>query len=101
MLHFRKLPDNILYDVKFSMIKVCNYKLLTTAFTYNYVILKSIVFIFLDLKQIATVCSRPSKLLRVERTGMLIIDSEIEILKLRILTEIELYLYFGFPKYVY
>ena len=101
MLHFRKLPDNILYDVKFSMIKVCNYKLLMTAFTYNYVILKSIVFIFLDLKQIATVCSRPSKLLRVERTGMLIIDSEIEILKLRILTEIELYLYFGFPKYVY
>ena len=83
------------------MIKVCNYKLLMTAFTYNYVILKSIVFIFLDLKQIATVCSRPSKLLRVERTGTLIIDSEIEIPKLRILTEIELYLYFGFPKYVY
>ena len=50
------------------------HKLLMTVFVYNYnVILKYSVFIFLDLKQIATVYFPPFQLLCVEITGMLMI----------------------------
>ena len=49
------------------------HKLLMTVFVYNYVILKYSVFIFLDLKQMATVYFPPFQLLCVEITGMLMI----------------------------
>ena len=52
------------------MIKVSSYELLMTVFVYNYIILEYNVFIFLDLYQIATVCSLPSQLLSVEIIGM-------------------------------
>ena len=46
---------------------------LMTVFVCNYVILKYSVFIFLDLKQMATAYFQPSQLLCVEITGMLMI----------------------------
>ena len=55
------------------MLKACSHKLLMNVFAYNYVILKYSVFIFLDLKQIATVSFQPFQLLCVEITGMLMI----------------------------
>ena len=51
--------------------KVCSNSLLMTVFLYNYVILEYSVFIFLDLKQMATVCSLSSQMLCVEIIGML------------------------------
>ena len=56
------------------MIKVSSYELQMTAFVYNYVMLEYSVFIFLDLYQIATVCSLPSQLLSVEIIGMYICE---------------------------
>ena len=55
------------------MINASSRKLLMTVFVYNYVILKYSVFIFLDLKQMATVYFPPFQLLCVEITGMLMI----------------------------
>ena len=55
------------------MIKAWSHKLLMTVFVCNYVILKYSVFIFLDLKQMATAYFQPSQLLCVEITGMLMI----------------------------
>ena len=49
------------------------HKLLMTVFVYNYVILKYRVFIFLDLKQMATVGFPPFQLLCVEITGTLMV----------------------------
>ena len=52
--------------------KVCSNRLLMTVFIYNYVILEYGVFILLDLKQMATVCSLSSQMLCVEMIGMLL-----------------------------
>ena len=55
------------------MIKAWRHKLLMNVFVYNYVILKYTVFIFLDLKQMATVYFQAFQLLCMEITGMLMI----------------------------
>ena len=55
------------------MIKTWSHKLLMTVLVYNYVILKYSVFIFLDLKQMATVYFQPFQLLCLEITGVLMI----------------------------
>ena len=52
---------------------VGRHKLLMTVFLYDNVILKYSVFIFLDVKQMATVYFSPFQLLCVEITGMLMI----------------------------
>ena len=59
---------------RFCMIKAWNHTLMMTVFVYNYVILKYSVFIFLHLKQMATIYFRPFQLLCVEITAMLIIS---------------------------
>ena len=53
------------------MIKSWSHKLLITVCVYNYVILKYNVFIFLNLKQMATAYFSYFQLLYVEITGML------------------------------
>ena len=84
-----RMSDNwqtIYYTRRIFVMKVCSNRLLMTFFVYNYVILEYGVFIFLDLKQIATVCSVFSNVMCGD-------DRYVD--DVRILVAIELYLKSG------